>query len=155
MPITKLKQKIEEDLKQALLSRDSQKVDTLRMVKSSMLNEEISQGKRDEGLSDDEAVVCLQREVKKRKEAAEMYKKNNEDKRALQEEQELEIIQNYLPKQMSEEELVGIIDDIVTNNGGEVTQKNMGVIIQKVRTMTGPSAQGVDIARIVKQKVSK
>lgn len=150
-----IKQKIEEDLKQALLNRATLEVDSLRMVKSSILNEEISKGKRETGLSDEETTACLQREVKKRKEAAEMYRKNGAEERAEKEEQELKIIQKYLPEQMSEDELVGVVDDVVAGSGGEVTPKNMGIIIQKVRSVTGSSAQGGDIARLVKQRMSK
>lgn len=150
-----IKQKIDEDLKQALLKRQTIEVDSLRMVKSSILNEEISKGKRGVGLSDEEVIVCLQREVKKRKEAAEMYRKNDVEERAEKEEKELNIIQKYLPEQMSGDELASIVEDVITENGGKVTPQNMGIIIQGVRSVTGSSAQGGDIARLVKQRMGK
>lgn len=153
--MAEIKQKIEQDLKQALLNRDTIKVDALRMIKSSILNEEISKSKRDTGLSDEEVTVCLQKEVKKRKEAAEMYRSNNANDRAQKEEKELEIIQVYLPEQMTEEALSVIVDKVVADNGGDVSPKNMGAVIQAVRSQVGQSAQGGDIARLVKQRMVK
>lgn len=149
-----IKQKIEKDLKQALLKRETLEVESLRMVKSSILNEEISKGKRDTGLSDEEMATCVLREVKKRKEAAEMYRKNGVEERAEKEEQELKIIQRYLPEEMPEDELARKVDEIILSNGGKVTPKNIGIIIQKVRSETGSSAQVANIARLVKQRMT-
>lgn len=150
-----IKQKIEENLKQALLSRDTFKVEALRLIKSSLLNEEISKGKRDSGLSDEETIACLQKELKKRKEAAEMYRKNNATDRAEKEEKELELIQVYLPEEMTEQELSKVVDEVVSANGGEVSPKTMGKIIQQIRQKVGTKAQGGDIARLVKQRMAK
>lgn len=149
-----IKQRIEQDLKQAILSGDKLKVDTLKMLKSTILNEEISQGKRESGLSDDEVTTCLKRESKKRKEAAEMYRSNGAEDRAEKEEQEHKLIQEYLPEQLSSDELEKVVAKVIDENGGEVTPKTMGIIISKVRAEVGSSADGGDIAKLVKQRIS-
>lgn len=148
-----LKQQIDSDLKQALLAKDAIKVSTLKMVKSAVLNEEIASGNRDQGIDDAGLIKLLKKELKKRQEASEMYRKAGSQERADTEQTEAEIIQSYLPAAMSEEELIKIVDAVVDRNGG-VTQATMGMIIGQVRAQTNGQAEGGDIARLVKAKIA-
>lgn len=147
-----IKERIEGDLKEALLNRQTVRVTTLRLLKNAILNEEINTGKRETGLSDEEVIICLQRESKKRNEAATMYRDNNQPDKAQEEEKEKKIIEEYLPAQMSEEELVSLVDAVL-KDFDKPTQADMGQIIGKVRQKAGGSAQGGDIARLVKDRL--
>lgn len=144
-----LKQTIDQDLKQALLGGDKLKSETLRILKSVILNEEIAQNKRDVGLPDEEIISCLKKEVKKRQEASELYQKANEVARAKKELDEVKIINAYLPKAMSDEDVLMLVNQVVSEIGSD--QKFMGKIISEVKALSKNSADGSQIARIVKE----
>lgn len=148
-----LKQQIDSDLKQALLAKDVTKTSTLKMVKSAILNEEIASGKRDSGLEDKAIEQLLKKELKKRTEAAELYQKAGSTERANQEHAEAEVIKQYLPEPMDEAELVGVIDRVLAGYD-DVTPALMGKIIGEVRAQTDGRADGSDIARLVKAKLT-
>lgn len=148
-----MQEQIEKDLKRALLSGDKAKAETLRTVKSALLNEAISQGARQTGLSDEQVQKILARESKKRQEAADLYQKGGAAERASAELAEKTIIDAYLPEQMSEEEVSKIVDEEIAK-AGEVGPKDMGRIIGAVRARTGSWADGALIAGLVKEKLS-
>lgn len=148
-----MQEQIEKDLKQALLSGDKAKAETLRGIKSALLNEAISAGARDRDLSDDQIRRILARESKKRSEAAELYKQGGAADRASAELAEKAIIDSYLPKQMSETEIAKIIDEEITI-AGSPTMQDMGRIIGAVRVRTGSRADGAVIAKLVKDKLN-
>ncbi len=149
-----LKQVINQDLKQALLGGDKLKSDTLRIVKSVILNEEIAQKKRQEGLSDQEIIVCLQKEIKKRQEAADLYVKAGSQDRADKELAEKSIIAKYLPEAMDRDEIGRIIDDVISHES-DISLKKMGLIIGQVKNVCKGRADGSVIADIVKAKLEK
>ena len=105
-----LKQRIEADIKSAMLSREQFIVETLRTVKGVILNEEVAKGVRDAGLDDASIGSLLAKEVKKRHEAAELFEKGGNSESAEKELKEAELLQAYLPKQLSEEEIKSVID---------------------------------------------
>lgn len=142
---------IEQDLKSAMLARDTEKVDTLRGVKSTFLYAKVAAGTRDQELSDEEAIKLLQKEAKKREESAELYAKGGEQERADKELSEKKIIDGYLPAKLSEEELQKIVDEVMNKN----PDGNMGQIIGEVKAKTAGSADGGDIARLVKAKLEQ
>lgn len=148
-----LKSQIERDLKTALLSGDKDTATTLRGLKSVILNAEIAANKRETGLDDESIVNLLLKEAKKRQESADMYVQGGSDERAQSELKEKELIEKYLPKQMSEEELQKIIDEVLQNNSNPDI-KQMGQIIGEVRQKTGNFADGATIARLVKERLS-
>lgn len=149
-----LKRTLDQDLKNALLSGDKLKVDTIKLVKSVILNEEIAQGKREQGLDDQSVIACLKKEAKKRSEAAEMYNKAGAKDRAEQEIAEASIISDYLPAAMSEAEIVRLVDEVAKKYDG-ITQKNMGQVIGEVKSISDGSADGGQIAKIVKERLEK
>ena len=147
-----LKDQISKDLKTALLSGDKGLVFVLRGLKSVILNEEVAQGKRDTGLEDRTIVSLLQKEVKKRNEAIELYEKAGESQRAAQEKYEAEVIDKYLPEMMSEEEITSVVESVVS----ELDERNMskmGQVIAEVKKRTDGRADGAVIARITKEKL--
>lgn len=148
-----MQEQIEKDLKESLLAGDKAKVETLRTIKSALLNEAISQGARETGLSDEQVQKILSRESKKRQEAADLYQKGGADDRASAELAEKTIIDSYLPEQMSKEEVVKIVDEEIAKAGSPTIQ-DMGRIIGAVRGRTAGRADGAIIAQLVKEKLS-
>jgi uncharacterized protein len=148
-----MQDKIEQDLKQALLSRDKPKTETLRNLKSSLLNEAIAQGARDSGLSDEQIQKILARESKKRQEAADLYQKGGAPDRASAELAEKSIIDAYLPEQLGEEAVAKVVDEEIAKAGSPDMQQ-MGQIIGAVRGRLGGRADGALIAKLVKDKLS-
>jgi uncharacterized protein YqeY len=147
-----LEQKIEADLKTAMLAKDSQKVITLRGLKSALLNVKIAEGKRDSGLTDEEVEKVLAKEAKKRQESADLYKQGGDESRAEAELAEKAIIDAYLPEQLGEAEVAAIVDQVVAETGAS-GQQAMGQVIGAVRTRTKGAADGALIARLTKEKL--
>ena len=144
--------KIEADLKTALLAGDKPKVETLRGLKSAILNEVIAKNARETGLSDEQIQQVLGRESKKRQEAADLYKQAGEQARADAELSEKSVIDAYLPAQLPEEEVAKAVEAAISElNASSVA--DMGKVIGAVRTKLGASADGAVIARLAKAKL--
>lgn len=148
-----MQQQIESDLKAALLAGDKAKAETLRNIKSALLNEAISQGARETGLSDEQIQKILAKESKKRQEAADLYQKGGAADRASAELAEKTIIDTYLPEQMGEVEVAKIVDEEIAK-AGSPTMQDMGRIIGAVRDRTAGQADGALIAKLVKERLS-
>lgn len=149
-----VKQSIDQDLKTAMLAGDKQKVEALRGLKSVILNTEITAGNRESGLDDAQAVNVLQKEVKKRRDAIELYEKANNPERVQIEQYEIGVISEYLPKQLAESEIQQIVDAEIASLGQPFTQQQMGTVIAAVKTKTQGAADGAVIARIVREKLT-
>lgn len=148
-----LKQQIEQDLKAALLAGEKDRATTLRGLKSVILYAEVAKGIRDTGLPDDEIIALFVREAKKRQESADLYTKGGAPERAAAELAEKEIIELYLPKQLSEDELIKIIDEAIA--GVEATgSAAMGQVIGQVKQKTAGQADGARIAQLVKERLA-
>lgn len=148
-----LKQRVQDDLKAALLSGDRFAAETLRGLKAAILNEEVAQGKRDDGLDDAAIEQIIAKEVKKRNEAAALYDQNNRQDSAADERREADILGNYLPTQLSEPELKTIVDAKVTELHASGPQM-MGQVIGAVKADVGNTADGAMIAKLVKQALN-
>jgi len=149
-----LKERIANEMKAALLGGDRFVGETLRNLKAAILNEEVATGKRDEGLADEEIEKVVAKEVKKRMESARLYRDNDRLDLAEPEEQELEILQRYLPKQLTEEEITLIVERKAQELDVS-TPADMGRLIGAVKSELGNAADGSTIARIVKQVLGK
>lgn len=148
-----LKQRIEQDLKTALLAGDSRRVTTLRGIKSSILYEEVSKKHRDTGLSEEDIIRLLSKEAKKRQESADLYLQGGSKDRANSELAEKVIIEGYLPKQLSDDELNHVVAQVIDSLGE--SEINIGLVISKVKEKVNGSAEGSRIAQIVKARISK
>ncbi|HEY1645502.1 MAG TPA: GatB/YqeY domain-containing protein [Candidatus Saccharimonadales bacterium] len=142
---------IDQDLKSAMLARDAEKVSTLRGIKSVFLYAKVANGTRDSELADEEAIKLLQKEAKKREESAGLYAGGGEQARADQELKEKAIIDAYLPAKLSEEDLSKIVDEVISGK----TDANLGMVIGEVKSRAAGSADGADIARLVKAKLGQ
>lgn len=149
-----LKQRIQDDLKAALLGGDRFVAETLRGLKAAILNEEVAQNKRDEGLADAEVEKIIAKEVKKRNESAALYDQNMRQDAAADERREAAVLEAYLPEQLSDAELKTIVDAKVAElevSGGQM----MGQVIGAVKKDVGSRADGAKIAELVKQALNK
>lgn len=147
-----IKERIDQDLKQAMLAGDKTLVTTLRGLKSALLYVEVAQGKRDTGLDDEEVIPILQKEAKKRQESSELYAKGGNTEKQAAEETEKSVIERYLPKQIDDAELQNIVKSVITATGAN-SVKDMGKIIGLVKQQTGAAADGSRIAALVRQEL--
>lgn len=136
-----------------MLAGDKTLVTTLRGLKSSILNVEIASNQRQAGLPDDQVLQLLAKEAKKRQESADLYEQGGRTEKAFAEMAEKQVIERYLPKQLSEEELLAIVDEVVDGMGG-VTQQTMSQAIGHVRSKVGNQADGGRIAAAVKGRIA-
>ena len=146
-----LADQIQADLKNAQLSKDELKVSTLRMLLSEIKNAEIQKMAE---LSDEDVIIVVQREAKKRKEAAAGFRSGNREEAALKEEKELQILQSYLPAQMDSGELTKIVDETITEMGA-VSLTDMGKVMGAVMGKVKGQADGIAVSALVKEKLSK
>ncbi len=149
-----LKEQIDKDLKVAMLSGDKTTVETLRGLKSVILYDEVAKGKKTEGISESEIISLLQKEVKKRQESADLYTSGGNADRAEQELTEKKIIENYLPKGLSETEINALVDSVISEFDNPDMSK-MGQIIAQAKERSGGSADGATLASIVKARLNK
>jgi len=141
-------------MKAALLSGDRFVGDVLRNLKAAILNEEVAQNKRDEGISDADIEKIIAREVKKRYEAATLYDQNSRDDSADQERREAAVLETYLPEQLSEAEVKTVVDAKIAAIGA-TDMKMMGQVIGAVKAELGNTADGALISKIVKEQLNK
>jgi uncharacterized protein YqeY len=149
-----LKEQIADEMKAALLGGDRFVGETLRNLKAAILNEEVAQNKRESGLGDDEIERVIAREVKKRHESAKLYRDNNRPELAEPEEKEAQILQVYLPQQLSEAETrVRVTQKIAEMNVSGMVA--MGQVIGSLKAELGNTVDGALLARIVKEELAK
>lgn len=144
-----LNQRIQDDLKAALLGGDRFAAETLRGLKAAVLNVEVAENKRDIGLDNTAIEQIVAREVKKRNESATIYEQNDRAEAAADERKEIEILSVYLPKQLSEEEVQAIVVQTIADMGVS-GPAGMGQVIGAVKQKVGNTADGATVARLVK-----
>lgn len=147
-----LKERIESDLKIALLGGDRFATEVLRGLKAVVLNEEVAQNKRETGLDDATIERLIAKEVKKRHESAAIYQQNNRPELGDSEQKEATILEKYLPEQIGETELSEIIVKTIDELGASGVQAT-GQVIGAVKKRVGNQADGATIARLVQQKL--
>ncbi len=148
-----IKEQIEQDIKQAMLSGNKTLVTTLRGLKSAILNAEVAKGARASGLPDTEIIDILAKEAKKRQESADMYNQGGRPESADAEMTEKQVIEKYLPAQLAESDISQLVSDVIAEQGASGMQA-MGQVIGVVKQRTAGSADGAVIARIVKEKLT-
>lgn len=142
---------IHSDLKQSQLQRQETEVSTLRMLLSEISYAQISKG---EELTDADIIQVTQKEIKKRKEAAEGFRQGGRAESAEKEEKEAVILQKYLPEQISDEELTKIVETAINDMGAKSTA-DMGKVIGAVMSKVTGRADGGRVSALVKDKLIK
>ncbi|MBQ7448246.1 MAG: GatB/YqeY domain-containing protein [Paludibacteraceae bacterium] len=140
---------ISEDIKKAMLAKDRTALDALRGVKKEFLEAKTAKG-GDGELHDDQALKILQKMVKQRKEAADMYQAANRQDLVDNELAQAAIIERYLPKMLSEDELRLALQNIIAQTGAS-SPKDMGRVMGEATKQLAGRADGKQIATLVKQ----
>ncbi len=147
-----LEEKVMTDLKAAMLAKDEKSLRSLRAIKAAIINTKTSEGFSGEIKEEDE-IKLLQKLVKQRKDSLEIYEKQNREDLASKEREEIEVIEKFLPKQMGEDELRGIIEKIVEKVGAS-SPADMGKVMGMANKELAGKADGKTIAAIVKEILS-
>ena len=143
-----LKEKLQNDLTDAMRSRDEIRSSTIRMILTSIKNEEVA-GKEARELNDSEIITVLSREAKKRREAAEAFDQAGAKDRADQERAEGVVIGEYLPKQLTEDEIKSLIKAAVAETGAS-TPAQMGLVMKSLQPKIAGKADGGLVSSLVK-----
>lgn len=142
--------KLIEDMKTAMKSGDKVRLETIRGLRSQMKNVEIDKGRP---LTDEEVIQVLNNAAKKRRESIEQFKLVNRFDRASEEQKELEIIQEYLPRQMTEKEIEDLVTDVMRNVNAN-SPSDMGKVMGAVMPQLKGRADGKLVQKIVQQKLA-
>ena len=146
-----LSDRLTEDLKLAMKSRDQLRMDVIRMIKAAVLNKEVEL-KRD--LDDAEMSRVMTTLVKQRRESVEQFEKAYRTELAEKERREIEIIEAYLPKPLTHQELEALVVSIISESGAP-SMKDMGQIMKAVMARTaGQPIDGKQVSDLVKRKLS-
>jgi uncharacterized protein YqeY len=142
--------RMEEDLKQATLARDADRRDALRLILSSLRSAE---KELQRPLSDEEELQVLQRERKRRVEAAEAFRTGDRPESADKEEAELAILEEFMPEQLTEEELEEIVDDVIAEVGA-TNLNQLGRVMADVMPQVAGRADGSVVSQLVREKLA-
>ncbi len=143
-----LKQQISDDTKDAMKARDADKVSTLRFLQAAVKNKEIEI--RPNALTDEDVVTVLRKSVKQRQDSIEQYVSAGRTDLADKEKMELSIIEGYLPKQMSADQIEAVVKQAIKDVGA-TSPKEMGAVMKAVQAKTNGTADNKIVSEIVKK----
>jgi uncharacterized protein YqeY len=142
--------RIEDDLREATRARDAARRDALRLILSSLRSAE---KELQRPLHDDEELQVLQRERKRRVEAAEAFRTGGRDEQAEAEEQELAVLEEFMPEPLSEDEIEDIVDDVIAEVGA-TSIRHLGRVMADVMPQIAGRADGSVVSQIVREKLA-
>ena len=142
-----LKDKLLEDLKNSMKEKNVVRKNVIQMVRAAIL--QVEKDKKIE-LSDEEIINIMAKEAKKRKDSLEDYKKSNRQDLIEQIEEEIHIIEEYLPKQLSKEEIAEIVKEVIKEVGA-TSIKDMGKVMKSAKEKIGAASDGKTINEVVKE----
>ena len=142
--------RIEGELKTAMLEHDNERRDTLRLILASLRS---SEKDLQRPLSEDEELQVLQRERKRRVEAAAAFREGDREEQAANEEQELAVLEEFMPEPLSEEELEEIIDDVIAEVGA-TGLRQLGRVMADVMPQVSGRADGSTVSQLVREKLA-
>jgi uncharacterized protein YqeY len=143
--MTEILERVQADTREAMKAGEKDRVAALRLV-TDALQKDLKEGGDDE-------VAVLRRERKRRQEAAESYREGGSDERAAAEEREAELIEGYLPAELSDEELGALVDEAIADAGAEGPQ-DMGKVMGPVMGKVAGRADGGRVSALVKERLS-
>ena len=141
---------IEAEIKDAIKGREQLRADTLRMTLASLRAAQKELGRP---LKEDEELQVLQRERKQRAEAAEAFRSAGREEQAATEEEELEIIEEFMPEPLDEEELEQIVDDAIAETGA-TSFRDLGRVMADVMPQVAGRADGSEVSQLVREKLA-
>ena len=142
-----LKEKLLEDLKEAMKDKNLVRKNTIQMIRAAIL--QVEKDKQIE-LTEDQVIEIIAKEAKKRKDAAADFESSGREDLIAQNNEEISILSEYLPKQLSVEEIENIVKEVITEVGATST-KDMGVVMKKSKEKIGAAADGKTISEVVKK----
>ena len=142
--------RLEGELKRAMVAREQERRDALRLILSSLRSAE---KELQRPLHDDEELQVLQRERKRRLEAAEAFRNAGREEQALSEERELAVLEEFMPAPLSEEELEEIIDDAIAEVGA-TSMRDLGRVMADVMPQVSGRADGSEVSQLVREKLA-
>ncbi len=142
--------RLEDELKQAMVARDTERRNALRLILDSLRSAE---KELQRPLHDDEELQVLQRERKRRQEAAEAFRTGDREEQAQAEEQELAVLQEFMPEPLSEEELEEIVDDAIAEVGA-TSMRDIGRVMADVMPQVAGRADGSAVSQLVREKLA-
>ena len=146
-----LQEKIQNDIADAMRSKDSLRLNVLRMMKSAVKNKEIDKMK---ALDEPEVLAVLNTLVKQRKDSIEQFRKGGREELAQKEEAEIRIIDEYLPAAASDEDVLLAIRDAIQESGA-TSMKDMGKVMAAAKTkLAGKTIDGARVSQMVKEQLS-
>lgn len=149
-----LKQRVEADLRHAMKARDPSALSAVRMLKSAIVNREIELGRELGADADDPEVLKLvEKQLKQRREAADIFRKGGRPELADKEEQEAAVLQRYLPQRLTSEELEALVADAVASVGAK-SVKEMGQVMKVAQAKAQGRIDGKALSEAVKRKLS-
>jgi uncharacterized protein YqeY len=141
---------IEDEIKEAMRSRDAERRDALRLIVNALKN---SEKELQRPLSEDEELQVLQRERKRRVEAAEAFRAGGREEQADAEERELAILEEFMPEPLGEEEIEEIVDDAIAEVGA-TSMADLGRVMADVMPQIAGRADGSVVSQIVREKLA-
>ncbi|MBW1733621.1 MAG: GatB/YqeY domain-containing protein [Deltaproteobacteria bacterium] len=142
-----LKQRIAEDLKQAMKTKDTLRLSCLRMVRTSSKNQEVEKGRE---LTDEEVQSLVSSMIRKGKEAAGEFRKGGREDLALKEEQEIQILYQYLPQQLTPEKIEETVREVMAEVSAE-GPRDMGKVMKAAMARMAGKAQGKEVSEIARR----
>jgi uncharacterized protein YqeY len=142
--------RIEDELKAATLAREAERRDTLRLILSALRGAE---KELQRPLKDDEELQVLQRERKRRTEAAEAFRAGGREEQAAAEERELAILQEFMPAPLSEDAIEEIVDDVIAEVGA-TSMRDLGRVMADVMPQVAGRADGSTVSQLVREKLA-
>ena len=142
--------RLEGELKEAMAARDAERRDTLRLILASLRSAE---KELQRPLHDDEELQVLQRERKRRAEAAEAFRAGGREEQAESEERELAVLEEFMPEPLSEEELEEIVDDAIAEVGA-TSMRDIGRVMADVMPQVAGRADGSAVSQLVREKLA-
>ncbi len=144
-----LMEKIMQDMKEAMKSKEKERLSTIRMLVSEIKKRQIDSGKE---FDDNDILGVIKSMVKSREDSIKAYREGGREDLAEKEEREVEVLKAYLPKQLSEEEIAKIVEDAIKESGAQ-TVRDMGKVMKIVMGKYGSQVDGKTVNRIVKEKL--
>jgi len=143
-------EEIDDELKNAMRARDAERRDTLRLILNALKS---SQKELQRPLSEEEELQVLQRERKRRVEAAEAFRSGGREEQAAAEERELDVLEEFMPEPLSEDEVEEIVDDVIAEVGA-TSMADLGRVMADVMPQIAGRADGSQVSQIVREKLA-
>ncbi|AEN73615.1 hypothetical protein Rhom172_1699 [Rhodothermus marinus SG0.5JP17-172] len=150
-----LKEKLTEDLKAAMRARDEARLRTIRALRAALMEREIAERKGGEAtLTPEQELEVLQKEAKRRREAIEQFRAAGREDLVQKEEEELKIIEEYLPRQLSDDEIRAVLEEIIEAVGAR-SVRDMGRVMKEAMARMRGQADGRRVSELARELLSR